>query len=179
MKTVYGGRYYVFIRYTVDIFCIEYFFLVSDEHNLPMSFTLLKVQIKHIHYHAVPFRPSFSGLAFSAHPAYAQSTSGQAAGHRSIFARREVLSFCSSVRLYAWPVAECWAVISPSHQRCGCCCCRRCRDPQVPSCGTKWWAKTGFRCCRRVLNGYYTLASSTACTGTDFMYVIPELIAHW
>lgn len=30
---------------------------------------------------------------------------------------RLVLSFCSSVRLYAWPVAECCAVISQSRQR--------------------------------------------------------------
>ena len=64
-----------------------------------------------------------------------------------------VIGRLRSVRLYAWPVAECCAVISRSHRCCGRrrWCCRR--DPRtglVPP--AKWCAETDFRCCLGALN---------------------------
>ena len=69
------------------------------------------------------------------------------AGHRGFFVGRAVLSFCSSVRWYAWPVTECCAVISPSRQR------WHSRDLRTALVRRQVMGGNRFSiCCRRVLN---------------------------
>ena len=83
---------------------------------------------------------------------------------------RSVLSFRSFVRLYAWPVAECCAVISPSHQR-RC----RCRDLQTSLVPHKVMGGNRFSMLSSSTERYYTRVS---CSHAAFMSAVLRLIVH-
>jgi len=84
-------------------------------------------------------------------------------------ANQRVLSFRSSVRLYAWPVAECCAVISPSHRRC-------CRDLQTALVLHEVMGWNRFSMLSSGTKRYYTPVS---CRRAGFMCIILRLIVYW
>jgi len=93
------------------------------------------------------------------------------ASHRGVFASRTLLSFRSSVRLYAWPVAECFVVISPRRQRCWCC-----RDMQTALVLHEVMGGNRFSMLSSNTKRYFTLVS---CSRAGFMCVVLGLIVHW